>query len=139
MGAIRLMNILFIDNNQKHNIFLADMMPILFSDSSPGFCTLNNWEETFESNQLELVIYLSKTNDAHLTQIASRCKDKKIPFLCMLDDYTFEEFQFLLQEQVQGLLQRNSTSLKEIKEIMDLIMNGGFYLKPPSKKLFEMK
>lgn len=138
IGAIGLMNILFIDNSQKQNIFLADMMPLLFSGSSPGFCTLDNWEEPFEVNELELVIYLSKNMDNSLTDIATRCKEKKIPFLCVLDNYTYEEFQFLLQEQIQGLIQRTSTSLKEIKEIMDLIMKGGFYLKPPAKREFEM-
>ena len=131
------MNILFIDNNPTHNIFWEDLMPMLFPQSTQQFCTLDNWEAVFNSNKREMVIFFSSSIKEEVEKIADRCKSEKVSFLCVVDDYTIKEFQLLLDNNVQGLIQTSTTSLKEIKEIIDLIMNGGFYLKAPSKELVQ--
>lgn len=129
------MNILFIDNNPSPNIFWEDLMPLLFPQSTQLFCTPGNWEDVLENQQLNLAILFSNTIENSLEKIAKRCLEENIPFLCVIDDYTKEEFQLLANNKVQGLIQTSATSLKEIKEIMDLILNGGFYLKAPNRRM----
>lgn len=129
------MNILFVDDNPTHNIFWEDLMPMLFPQSTQEFCTLDNWEEAFKSKKLQMVIFFSSSIKDEVAKIADMCKTEKVSFLCVVDEYTTKEFQLLLENNVQGLIQTSTTSLKEIKEIMHLIMNGGFYLKAPSKEL----
>ena len=132
------MNILFIDNNPTHNIFWEDLMPMLFPQSTQLFCTLENWESAFNSDNVNMVIFFSDSIKDEVENIANRCKNEKVSFLCVVDEYTTKEFQLLLENKVQGLIQTSATSLKEIKEIIDLIMNGGFYLKGPSKQLEQL-
>lgn len=132
------MNILFIDNNPTQNLIWEDLMPLLFPHSKQQFCSLDTWETAFNGNHFQMVIFLSPCIKDEVKNIAHNCKSKEVPFLCVVDTYTTVEFQLLLENNVQGLIQTSTTSLKEIKEIMDLIMNGGFYLKAPLKEFQQL-
>lgn len=139
IGVTSIMNILFIENNSNPNLFLKELMPLLFPQSNQIFCTHRDWIEEVEKSKqlgnqkLNLVLYFSKTIARDLKCISTSCNKEGIPVLCIIDEYSLADFQGLVEEKVQGLIQTSETSLKEIKETMELILNGGFFLKAPKK------
>lgn len=134
IGVMSEMKIMFINNNPKPDIFWQDILPLVFPKVEPMFCTKENWRETAESHSLKLAIYFSANVDHTLEAIATTIADINIPLLCVIDDYSTEEYHAIVQKKVQGLTKTSTTSLKEIKEIINLILDGGYFLQAPKRE-----
>lgn len=110
-----------------------DVLSLIYPNAALSFYTVAEWAELTNQSEVDLVLYVSADVTDSLKIIMDYYFNLNIPILCVVEHYTENEYNNLLSKKLKGLIHMRTTSVKSIKEITDLIIEGGYYLEPPIK------
>lgn len=128
------MQILLIDNQSKMNTLWKDVVTLIYPDAIQQTCSSEEWALLPDKEKIELVLIFSENITTPFLDITDFYLTNDIPILCVVDSYNKNEYNHLFQKKVNGLIQTQTTSVKAIKEIVELLVDGGYYLQAPSKQ-----
>ncbi len=129
------MKILLVEHYTSADTKWNDIVSLIFPLAKLTICSIDTWISFQEKEIADFVLLLSDGVYDDLLELASHYIQLKDPVLCVIDNYSESDYHLLVNQKLNGLIQRDTTSVKAIKEIMELLLDGGYYLQAPVKML----
>ncbi|MEK5209670.1 hypothetical protein [Psychrobacillus sp. FSL H8-0510] len=128
-----LMKINLIYNQKSLVSTWEDILSLLYPNAIQSCFPITDWNKQTNQEDVDLVFYISMNVTDSFKKISDYYYKLNIPILCVMEHYTEVEYKVLRNSKLKGLIHMRTTSVKSIKEITDLILDGGYYLEPPIK------
>ncbi len=134
LGANTFMKILLVEHHSNEITKWRDIISLLFPLANRHFCSIDTWSGLSDKEQVDFVLIFSYSVDDSILELVSHYINLEVPVLCVINDYSKLDYDLLLDKKLNGLIQEDSTSVKAMKEIIELLLEGGYYLQAPVKK-----